>query len=274
MERTFATPEPVELYVELGKGDLEVTTDSVEESRVHISGHHADEAVVELDGRQLRVLAPRQRAGFFGGGEQSLDVVVFIPHGSALVTRTGSADQVARGTYSSARVKSGSGDVRLDRITGHAVIDTGSGDIAVDEVGGELRTKSGSGDVAITRVAGNAGVSTGSGTVQLGTTNGSVVLKSGSGDLSVQQAHGDLSLSSASGDLIVATQHRGALSAKNVSGDVRVGIPAGIPVWTDVSTVTGRIGSDLEGAGQPGPGEDHVEIRATSVSGDITLRQV
>ena len=50
--------------------------------------------------------------------------------------------------------------------------------------------------------------------------------------------------------------------AKNASGDVRVGIPAGVPVWTDVSSVTGQVHSDLQGAGEPAEGQDYIELRA------------
>ena len=62
--------------------------------------------------------------------------------------------------------------------------------------------------------------------------------------------------------------------AKGASGDVRVGIPSGLPVWTDLSTVSGSIRSSLEGAGQPAEGQDHVELRAKTVSGDIVLTQI
>jgi DUF4097 and DUF4098 domain-containing protein YvlB len=68
--------------------------------------------------------------------------------------------------------------------------------------------------------------------------------------------------------------HRGRLTAKNVSGDVRVGIPAGIPVWTDISSVTGSVRSDLDGAGEPSDGQDYIELRARTVSGDVYLRQL
>ena len=54
----------------------------------------------------------------------------------------------------------------------------------------------------------------------------------------------------------------------------RVGVPAGVPVWTDITTVSGSIRSSLEGAGQPAEGEDHVELRAKTVSGDIVLTQI
>jgi hypothetical protein len=50
-----------------------------------------------------------------------------------------------------------------------------------------------------------------------------------------------------------------------------VGIPAGTPVWTDISSLTGRIHSTLSGAGQPAEGQDHVEVRATTVSGNVSL---
>ena len=54
---------------------------------------------------------------------------------------------------------------------------------------------------------------------------------------------------------------------------MRVGVPAGLPVWTDVSTVTGSVSSDLEGAGQPADGEPFLALRARTVSGDIYLEQ-
>lgn len=274
MEHNFETHEPISLYAELGKGHLTVTARDTKETTVTVTGPHADEVVVEQRGNQISVVAPRQRMGFLSGGEPSLDVTVTVPEGSDLVTRTGSADQSATGNFGLAKVKTGSGDVRLDRFTGHVVIDTGSGDIVVAEVGADLRIKSGSGDVEIGDVTGTVGISTGSGDIRVGATKAAAMIKSGSGDLSIQTAESDVSLSSASGDLTVAAMHRGSLTAKNASGDIRVGIPAGTPVWTDVSSLTGRIGSDLEGAGQPEPGQDYVEVRAKTVSGDIVLKQL
>jgi hypothetical protein len=45
-------------------------------------------------------------------------------------------------------------------------------------------------------------------------------------------------------------------------------------VWTDLTTVSGAIRSSLEGAGQPTEGQDHIELRAKTVSGDIVLTQL
>jgi DUF4097 and DUF4098 domain-containing protein YvlB len=274
MEHNFETHEPVSLYAELGKGHLTVTAEDTTETTVNVTGAHSEEVVVEQRGNQIAVVAPRRGIGFLGGGEPSLEVTVTVPEGSDLITKTGSADQTANGSFGLAKVKAGSGDIRFDRFTGHVVIDTGSGDIVIGQVGADLRIKSGSGDVEVGNVAGTVGISTGSGDIKVGATKAAAMIKSGSGDLSIQSAESDVSLSSASGDLTVAAMHRGSLTAKNASGDIRVGIPAGTPVWTDISSMTGRIGSDLEGAGQPEPGQDYVEVRAKTLSGDIVLKQL
>ena len=110
--------------------------------------------------------------------------------------------------------------------------------------------------------------------MEIGTSDAVAVVKTGSGDLRVRQAHDDVSMATGSGDFLIDLASRGRITAKGASGDVVVGIPAGTPVWTDVSTVSGSIRSSLEGAGQPAEGEDHVELRAKTVSGDIVLTQI
>jgi len=274
MERTFDTPEPIQLYVELGSGQVRITAADTTSTEVTASGEHADDVVVEQQGGRISVIGPKQRTGFLGGKDAKIHLAITVPTGSELVTRSGSADQHVTGTLAQVSARSGSGDIQLDTITGHTVVDTGSGDVTVNDAGADVRIKSGSGDIGVASVTGTTGISTGSGDVTVGATGASAVLKSGSGDLRVGQASGDVSLSSASGDLLVDTQHRGGVVAKNASGDVRIGIPGGVPVWTDVSTVTGRIASDLEGAGQPQSGEDYIEVRAKTVSGDIVLKQL
>jgi DUF4097 and DUF4098 domain-containing protein YvlB len=170
-------------------------------------------------------------------------------------------------------VQSGSGDVCLPELTEEADIQTGSGDVRVDSVGGSLRVKAGSGDVELGQVHGDASVSTGSGDVEIAYTAGTLEVKSGSGDVTLRDGHEDVSLTTASGDLSVRTLHRGRLRANNVSGDIEIGIPAGVPVWTDVTTLTGDISSTLDGAGEPQEGQDYIELRARTVSGDIQLEQ-
>ena len=272
MQKTFPTPTPTELLVELGSGDLTVRCEEVDQTTVDVDGQRPDEVLVEQRGDQIVVIGPKHSGGLFGGHGR-VSVRVTLPSASSLSTKLGSADVTCTGRLGDTRIKTGSGDVSLELVDGEALVETGSGDLRIDEVEGQLRTKSGSGEVSVGRVDGPVTVSTGSGDTEVGTASGAVVIRSGSGDLTVRRAGGDVSLTTASGDLVVETMARGRLQAKNVSGDVRIGIPRGVPVWTDLSTVTGRVHSSLEGAGQPAEGQDHVELRATTVSGDIALEQ-
>lgn len=266
----FQTHEPVALYVETGSGTIDVTATDTSESRVEITGRHADEVEVTFDGRDLRIVAPRRRTGFLSDAS-SFFVTVTVPTGSDLAVRTGSADLGVIGELGTSHIKSGSGDVRLDVLGGPNTTETGSGDVEIEEARGAARIKCGSGDVTVRHAGSSMAVSTGSGDVQIGTSEGPAVVKTGSGDVRVVEAGADLSLTTGSGDLQIDTARRGKFSAKGASGSVHVGIPAGTPVWTDLSTLSGRIHNSVEGVGQPPEGADHVELRATTVSGDVVL---
>jgi DUF4097 and DUF4098 domain-containing protein YvlB len=268
----FETHQPVNLYVELGAGDVSVQAHETTESQVEVTGRDAERVIVQLDGDQLSVIAPKDRAGFLGG-DRKLDLKISVPTASRLQLKSGSADLTARGSYAATHVKSGSGDVRIEVISGVGLVETGSGDIKLDSVAEDLRIKSGSGDVMVDHAGASVAISTGSGDVQLGTTAGPTVVKTGSGDLKVAEAESDVSMSTGSGDLLVGRANRGRVTAKGASGDVNVGIPAGIPVWTDLTTVSGSIRSGLAGAGEPEDGADYVEVRARTVSGDIVLTE-
>ena len=272
-EHHFETHRPVHLLTELGQGSVNVVATDTTETHVEVTGRDAEDVAVRQDGDRISVVAPRQRSGFLGR-EHRLDVVVTLPTGSELTIRTGSADIDVSGTVAGGQLKSGSGRVRVDTTDAPLSIASGSGDVDVDTATAEVRVKSGSGSVRLADLATTSAVSTGSGGVQIGTNRGPVVVKTGSGDLEVREAEADVTLSTASGDLVVGTARRGRLTAKAVSGDVEVGIPAGVPVWTDISTVSGSIRSRLAGVGEPQDGADHVEVRAKTVSGNVLLTEV
>jgi DUF4097 and DUF4098 domain-containing protein YvlB len=272
-EHHFETHRPVRLFVEIGRGTVAVHATETTESHVEVAGRDADAVRVEQSGDEISVVAPRLRSGFFGG-DSRLDVRVTVPTGSDVVLRTGSADIAVEGAVGTGQVKSGSGEVRVDTFGGPAALETGSGSISVDVAAAELRVKSGSGHVRVGRSEAAVSVSTGSGDVEIGASAGPAVIKTGSGDLAVGDAGADLSMMTGSGHLVVRSARRGRVTAKGASGDVRLGIPAGVPVWTDISTVSGEIHSNLRGAGQPEEGADHVEVRAKTVSGDIVLTEV
>lgn len=273
-EYAFSTPEPVELFVENGSGSIAITAADVTESKVLVAGKRADEVTVTQDGHQISVIAPKWRASGIFSGDQSLVMTITVPTRSRVDVKSGSADVVATGLVGGARVKCGSGDVRFERLAEVGVIDTGSGDVDIADAAEELRVRSGSGDVHLGEVRATAAVSTGSGDVVIEHSLGSVVVKTGSGDLEIADAEGDVAMKTGSGDTVIRAARRGRITSKGASGSVRIGIPAGTPVWTDVTTVTGRLTSSIEGVGQPEPGADHVELRASTVSGDVVLAAI
>jgi DUF4097 and DUF4098 domain-containing protein YvlB len=272
MSHVFHTPEPTILFVEIGAGRVDVRAEDVDQTTIDITGTHALDVVVEQRGHEIVVIAPK-RAGFFGGS-RDLHVAATVPTDSELGTRLGSADLAATGTLGWVKLATGSGDITLDDVSAEALVKAGSGDITARTVGGAANVASGSGDIRIDRLEGPSQVSTGSGTIEIGYAGAPLSLKSGSGDLKVHDATGDVALTSGSGDLLVDRFPAGKLTAKNASGDIRVGIPAGVPVWTDITSVSGRVHSSLEGAGQPSEGQDYIEVRARTVSGDVELNQL
>ncbi|GAA1477036.1 hypothetical protein GCM10009623_14820 [Nocardioides aestuarii] len=269
-DHRFETHEPVALFVEIGSGQVDVTATDTTESRVEVTGRHADEVEVTLDGRDLRVVAPRRRNGFFHD-DTSLHVTALVPTGSDLTSRTGSADTGVVGEVGVVVVKSGSGDVRLDAVRGPVTVETGSGDVEIEETRAAAAIKCGSGDVSLRTSGASTAVSTGSGDVEIALSRGKTVIKTGSGDVHLGDSEGDVTLQTGSGDLQIDSARRGKVTAKGASGSVRVGVPSGTPIWTDVSTISGRIHNEVQGVGQPEEGADHVELRATTVSGDVVL---
>src|SRR3546814_18047914 len=96
MERTFDTPEPVHLYVEIASGTLTIEATDTTTTHVRVTGEEADDVNVAQEGGQISVIAQR-RSGFLGRRDGHLHVSVALPTGSALANRTGSADQTATG---------------------------------------------------------------------------------------------------------------------------------------------------------------------------------
>ncbi len=273
MRYTFPTPEATSLYVEIGSGLVTLHAVETSETEVVVDGDDADDVTVEQRGDEIVVKQNQRRTGFLSFG-RDVDVTVRLPLDSRLTAKVGSADLVGTGRFGSVHVKSGSGDVDLDDIGREAVVQSGSGDVRIGSALSDLRVKSGSGAVHVGRVEGSTVIVSGSGGIGVDAAHDETVAKTGSGDVRIGQTNSSVSMTSGSGDLEVGSITRGHVKAKSASGGVLVGVPAGVPVWTDINTISGSIRSNLEGAGAAGEDQDHVEIRATTVSGDVTLTQL
>lgn len=269
VHREYDTPGPITLHVEVGAGSVSVLAADTARTVVDVTGRRAEEVRVEHTGDTVHVVAPRGRSGLFGRSD-SLAVRVVLPARSRLDSRTGSADVHVEGALGGCELRSGSGDLRLETVEGAAEVVVGSGDLALGWAG-TLTVKSGSGDIQVGEVTGAAAVTSGSGDVSIGRTVEELAVKTGSGDLHVGDASGGVALSTGSGSLTVGRIADGEVVLRSASGGARIGVPEGTPVWTDVTTVSGRLEIRIASAGQPAEGQPHVRVRGTSVSGDVVI---
>lgn len=277
LDLSFDTPEPIDLYVENGRGLVDVTATDTTETTIRISGERAEEFDVrdlpgEAGTRRIAIIAPRRAGGFFGK-DPRVEIVVEVPVASGLAVKAGSSDVQAHGRFADTRVECGSGEVWLDVVDGDTSVQTGSGDVTAAHLAGDARIKSGSGDVRVHRADSELVITTGSGGVVVEAARDQLAVKTGSGDTQVGSLHGEAIFTSGSGDLVVAEVAAGRVTAKTASGDVRIGVRPGTPVWTDVRTLSGRLSSTLPSTGEPAADQPYLEVRATTASGDVTLHQ-
>jgi DUF4097 and DUF4098 domain-containing protein YvlB len=249
MERTFHTPLPLTLDVNIPAGDVDVETVDGEESTIVLDGDQnlLEHMVVEQEGDRLTVSFRGKKPfgltiaiGSFTFGNEGIKVRARVPHGAAVAAATASADIDLRGRVRRLDVKTASGDVRLrGEIEENADVKTVSGDAHLERVGGEVRLQTVSGDGTI------------------GSAGGSVEAKSVSGDLRVDSVR------------------TGTASFTSVSGDVEFGIAPGSFLDVDAGSVSGDLSSEVplgSDAGDLGGGEaPTVVLRGKTVSGDVKV---
>jgi DUF4097 and DUF4098 domain-containing protein YvlB len=265
----YDTPGHVSLDLEIPIGRVDVTTTNGAKTAVSLEGSSdledlIDSAIVECrprgEGHEVRVEV-RRRSGFFFsfGHTPDLRLRVTVPPGADLFVRTKSADVVARGEYTSAEVKTASGDIQLDTVDRDVRVKTASGDFALQEARGTTHIQTASGDVAVQRAAGDT-------TVQ-----------AVSGDVWIRDAGSSLHINTVSGDQRLEAVVEGAVEAHAVSGDILIGVRRGSSVYVDANTISGSTASELDLADAPAeePADDApermVEVRAKTVSGDISI---
>ncbi|HKU57936.1 MAG TPA: DUF4097 family beta strand repeat-containing protein [Gaiellaceae bacterium] len=248
LERTFHTPLPLEIEVGIPSGDIEIETAEGEESLVTVAGDERllEEVEIGHDGGRL-VVAYRGK-GKFGFslapltvvfGDTQLHVRATIPHDSDVKVKTASADTRLDGRFGELTVNSVSGDTKVSgSIGGDAKLKTVSGDARLERVDGDVTAQTVSGDLRIGPVSGSAEAKTVSGDIRFESlTSGDVRFTSVSGDIDIGIAQGsalDVDAGSTSGDLSsevpLGSEPLGeaeraptvVLRGRTVSGDVKV----------------------------------------------------
>jgi len=246
---THHTPNGVRLKVRVLAGRCEIETTDTTETVVEATpmngcagSREAAEALVEElrelpdGGHELVVEVPKRKRLVPGFGDASVLIRVRGPHGLGLDVSTASADIQALGRLGDADVRTASGDVHIDAAEGRAAVKTASGDVALGSV------------------TGSAGVNT------------------MSGDVRVRETAAALSVNTMSGDVRITRATGGTIQLQSMSGDLEAAIARGASLYVDATSASGDVRSELPVTGSaPDGGPADVELRATSLSGDIAV---
>jgi hypothetical protein len=265
----FDTPGKTRLRVKNASGLIEVDPSETGRTTVELEALRDDDAThdaiaratVEMNGNEVTVEIGVGGKGFgvgpawitFGRTPQ-VRIRIRCPEDTDLECATASADVSTSGRLGSVELKTASGDIVVEHVSG-------------------LRVQSASGDVRAVTVDGEARLQTVSGDVRLGTVTGLVSATLVSGDFAIDDAHTDLNAKTVSGDQRIDAVRQGEIRLQSVSGDVRVGIRRGTRLHIDASSTSGDVSSELDVKDEPSatPGGPEARLQAKTVSGDIDI---
>ena len=281
MERTFETPGPVRLWVENAVGLVSITATETDTTTVELEAatpgglELVDRAAVECrsTGQGMVVVVKIPKAhGMKFVRRNAVIARITVPTDSRLDIATGSADVDVTGRIGAAEFKTASGDVTAADVADRVVAKTASGHVTVGAIGGSVQMKSASGDLRCSMVGGRTECMSTSGDVEIGSALDRVEVRATSGRVRLGDVSGDVRIVNVSGDVRVLALSEGGLEVRSVSGNVSVGITAGVGLHVDVETMSGAIRSDIALHDVPTKGGgSQVDLSVRSVSGNVDI---
>jgi DUF4097 and DUF4098 domain-containing protein YvlB len=248
----WAVGEHVSLDVRVPSGSVEVRTGDAGVVHITIDAVDVDDFEVSNIGDRVTVRHPskwRMRG-------RSSRVVCYVPSGADVEISTASSDVRTAGRLGNVKIRSASGDIELGDAA-KVDVTTASGDLSCGRVSDEVSITSISGDCVVHGVGGR------------------LVATLTSGDLKVDVCAGDVNIGSTSGDVRIGECDGSDIVVRSISGDVRLGLPTGIRVDADISTMSGRASLPESASAAAGGGERRpVRLQLKSVSGDIRVERV
>jgi len=277
----FATPEPISVQLDLPFGDAWITATDRADTVVQVRPRHASsksdaslagQSTVEYADGQLTIRVPKswRRYSLIHSGP-SVDVLIELPSGSNVQAEAAWGTFRCEGRLGRCRFKTG-GAVRLDR-TGALEVDCSHGEVVVESVVGAARVTTSSGKVRLGEVDGTTEIKNSSGDCWIGQSSGDVRAKTAYGDITVDRALGSVSARTAHGNVRLGEVVHGSVQLQTSFGAIEVGIRRGTAAWLDLSSPHGRVHNSLDQADGPAPGDDTVEVRASTSYGDILIHR-
>ncbi|MFI6985423.1 DUF4097 family beta strand repeat-containing protein [Embleya sp. NPDC050154] len=275
---SFDTPEPISITAHVEAGSIQFTAgdrlDTVVEVRPRDPKREQDARATEqtevtFANGALTISTPK--SSLFGR-TGTVDVKVELPAGSR-IDMTGSWTQVlGEGRLGEVRVKTSSGDVRLDT-TGPLNLIASHGSITVDRVEGMAEITTSSGSLRVGVVDGPAVLKNSHGTTTVDAATGELRVSGANGDIEIRRAEDSVTATTAHGTLRVGEVASGTVQLETSHGAIEVGVREGTAAWLDVSSNSGQVRNTLAASDTPEKTEDAVKIRARTRHGNIDVRR-
>ncbi len=275
---TFESPNPISITIDI-VGNTHITASDRTDTVITVEPRDpsrssdvkaAEQTVVDYSDGRLLVKSPRSWRPF--SGSPTVVVTLEVPTGSTLDGTSALGDFHVEGELGTTKVKTSMGDVRLD-LTGELRAKTSFGNVTVDRVAGNADVTTSSGDIRLGAIDGTAVVKNSNGSTQVASVGGDVRAKSSNGNVLIGHAGAGVTAHTANGDVRVAEVERGAVVIETATGELEVGIAAGVAAWLDVSTRFGMVRNSLDSADGPDGSEGTIEVRARSSFGDIVIHR-
>ncbi len=276
-DRTLSVTAAVDLEANTRSGDITVRSGASGSVTIHGKIHVSDrwlegnwhDEVAEIEKNPpIHQTGNSVRIDSLDMHRISIDYEITVPADTTVHTRTGSGDQRIEGLSGGLNLESGSGDMRLRDISSEVRLHTGSGDVEARGIAGPFTAETGSGDIRLeAKGAGNVSVQTGSGTVELQDVNGTLSARAGSGDIRVSGTQtGIWEVHTSSGNVDVELPSTAAfdLDASTSSGEVTVDRPLVMVVQGEIRENHRRI------QGKVGDGGSRLTVHTGS--GDVHIR--
>ncbi|MDX2617928.1 DUF4097 family beta strand repeat-containing protein [Streptomyces sp. NPDC049952] len=277
---SFDTPEPISATAHMEAGSLQFTasdsrTTVVEvrprDPRKDLDVRTAEQTEVTCANGALTVRTPK--SSLFGLGRTGVvDVTVELPTGSRVDATGAWAQVLGEGRLGEVRVKTSSGDVRLDT-TGPLRLTASHGSITVDRVEGRAEITTSSGSMRVGLLDGPAVLKNSHGSTTVGSATGELRVSGANGDIEIRRAEDSVTATTAHGTLRVDSVCRGTVQLETNHGAIDIGVREGTAAWLDASSGHGQVRNALTSSDTPGETEDTVKIRARTRWGNIDVRR-
>ncbi|MDB1086981.1 DUF4097 family beta strand repeat-containing protein [Streptomyces sp. ACA25] len=275
---TFDTTEPISVTAYVYDGSIRFTADDRLDTAVEVRPRDpkkdldvrtADQTEVTYASGVLTVTTPK--ANLLGRGG-SVDVTVELPAGSRIDVTGDGAQVLGEGRLGEVRVKTSSGDVRLDT-TGPLQLTASHGLSSVDRVEGMAEITSSTGNVRVGLVDGPAVLKNSHGTTTVGAVTGELRVSGANGGIDIARAEASVTGTTTNGHLRVAEVVSGNVQLETSNGSIEVGVREGTAAWLDVRSNRGQVRNTLAESEAPEQAEDSVRVRARTNWGNIDIRR-